>query len=127
MAADPQPRKHIDVLVVEDDVVLSDAIASYISKGGLIVRAAHSGSSAIRVLESHEPRVAILDYHLPDTTGLDLAFRLRGLLPDVSILLMSGVLEGLERESLEKAGIKVFVNKPLPLRALYRAVCQLIQ
>lgn len=79
------------------------------------------------MLERYEPRVAILDYHLPDITGLDLAFRLRGQVPSVSILLMSGVLEGLDRESLEKAGIKVFVNKPLPLRALYRAVCQLIQ
>jgi CheY-like chemotaxis protein len=78
------------------------------------------------VLEHYVPRVAILDYNLPNLTGLDLAFELRGLLPDVSIILMSGAVGGLKQEELEKAGIKVFVNKPLPLRSLYRAVRQMI-
>jgi DNA-binding response OmpR family regulator len=129
MAIDSPSTLPIDVLVVEDDVALSTAIVSYLTKAGLTVRAAHTGSMAFRVLEGHAPRIAVLDYNLPDISGLDIAFRLRGLLPHLPILLMSGAaLEGLEeRESLEKAGIKVFVNKPLPLAALYRAVRELIQ
>jgi hypothetical protein len=45
-------------------------------------------------------------------TGLDIAFRLPGLSPNLAILLMSGaVLPGLEeQEALKKAGIKVFIN-----------------
>jgi len=31
----------------------------------------------------------------------------------LSILLMSGAVGGLDQESLEKAGITVFINKPL--------------
>jgi CheY-like chemotaxis protein len=119
-------KQLIDVLLVEDDVALADTIVSYFTKGGLTVRVAHGGSSALAVLEHYAPRVAILDYNLPNRTGLDLAFELRGLLPDVSMILMSGAVGGLKQEQLENAGIRVFVNKPLPLRSLYRAVRQMI-
>jgi CheY-like chemotaxis protein len=120
--------EHIDVLLVDDDTELSLAIVSYFVKAGLSVRAASSGSAAFQLVGQAEPRIAILDYYLPDLTGLDIAFRLRGLLPTLPIVLMSGgVLEGLERESLDKAGIQLFVNKPLSLRALHQTVRQLIQ
>lgn len=116
-----------DVILVEDDVALADTMLSYLEKRGLTVRAVHTGSAAFSMLEKHEPRVAVVDYRLPDLTGLDVAFRLRGLLPALPIILMSGVLEGLERESLDKGGIKVFVNKPLSLKALHHAVSQFIE
>jgi CheY-like chemotaxis protein len=122
------PTQQIDVLLVDDDTDLSKVIVSYFLKNGLTVRAAASGSAAFKLVEQFEPRVAVLDYQLPDLTGLDIAFRLRGLLPALPIVLMSGgVLEGLGGESLDKAGIQLFVNKPLSLRALHQTVRQLIQ
>jgi DNA-binding response OmpR family regulator len=120
--------EHIDVLLVDDDTELSNTIVSYFVRAGLTVRAASSGSEAFKLLEQFEPRVAILDYQLPDLTGLDIAFRLQGLLPTLPIVLMSGgVLEGLRGNSLDKAGIQLFVNKPLSLRALHQLVRQLMQ
>jgi CheY-like chemotaxis protein len=120
--------ERIHLLLVVDDPQLSKAIVSYLVKAGLTVRAVSSGSAAFQLLEHVEPRAAILDYHLPDLTGLDVAFRLRGILPTLPIVLMSGgVLEGLERESLDKVGIRMFVNKPLSLRSLCQIVRQLLQ
>jgi CheY-like chemotaxis protein len=124
----PFRSEHIDVLFVDDDTELSKVIVSYFVRAGLTIRAASSGSEAFNLLEQFEPRVAILDYKLPDLTGLDIAFRLRGLLPALPIILMSGgVLEGLGVTSLDKAGIRLFVNKPLSLRALHQLVRQLMQ
>jgi two-component system OmpR family response regulator len=128
MTTVPTDRRGVcDVLIVEDDVRLADAMVSFLIPGGLEVRSAHSGSSALRMLERQAPRVAVLDYHLPDLTGLELAGRLRQQLPNLPIILMSGAVDDLEKEALEKSGIKVFVNKPLPFRALHRAILQLMR
>jgi two-component system, OmpR family, response regulator ResD len=54
-----------DVLVVEDDVDLGALMGSYLTRGGLDVRTAHSGSSALRLLENVQPKVAVLDFRLP--------------------------------------------------------------
>jgi DNA-binding response OmpR family regulator len=119
--------RRCDVLLVEDDVDLGALMGSYLARGGLDVRTAHSGSSALRLLESVQPKVAVLDFRLPDMNGVELSQKIRQLVPDLRIIMMSGAIDSLDRELLEKIGIKVFVNKPVPLRSLLRAVVQLMQ
>jgi DNA-binding response OmpR family regulator len=121
-----QPTR-CDVLIVDDEVMLGDAIARSLTRSGFNVRTAHSGSSALRLIDSCEPRVAILDHRLPDTTGVELAARLRERLPEVAVILMSGAVSDVDQEQLKKAGIMVFVNKPVPLAPLRQAVQRLLQ
>ena len=59
-------------------------------------------------------RVSLLDYNLPDTTGV------RAFLPETVIIMISGRIDGLPEKTLETIGITVFVNTPLPLGALRR-------
>jgi two-component system, OmpR family, response regulator len=116
-----------DVLVVDDDILLGDTIARALTRVGLEVRTAHSGSSALHVIGSSRPRVIVLDYRLPDMTGLQLAQALQQHLPDISIVLMSGMVDYIDRPTLEKAGIKVFITKPVPLAPLRQAVVKLLR
>ena len=116
-----------DVLLVEDDVALNDLMASYLKRGGLDVRTAHSGSSAMLLITKSTPRIAVLDYQLLDLNGTKLAMQLRQELPDLPIIMMSGAIGDLEQESLKKVGVRVFVNKPIPMRALLRACTDLLE
>ena len=118
--------RRCDVLLVEDDVDLGALMGSYLTRGGLDVRTAHSGSSALRLLENVQPKVAVLDFRLPDMNGVELSQKIIQILPDLRIIMMSGAIDSLEQELLEKIGVRVFVNKPVPLRALLRAVLQLL-
>jgi len=119
--------RRCDVLLVEDEVDLGALMGSYLARGGLDVRTAHSGSSALRLLENVHPQVAVLDFRLPDMNGVELSQKIIQVVPDLRIIMMSGAIDSLEQEMLKKIGIKVFVNKPVPLKALLRAVLQLLQ
>lgn len=114
-----------DVLIVEDDVAQCQELAEFIGRAGLSVAVAYGGRSALREAARHSPRVALLDYNLPDVTGVDLAEKLRAFLPDTAIIMMSGRIDGLSEKTLEQIGITVFVNKPLPLAPLRAAILKL--
>lgn len=116
-----------DVLIVEDELLQSQEMAAFLGRAGLSVQTAHSGSSALRQAAMYRPRVALLDYNLPDTTGVKLAQHLRALYPDLAMIMMSGRIDGLSEQTLKSIGISVFVNKPLPLGALRQAVVKLVR
>lgn len=114
-----------DVLIVEDEIIQCDEMADFLTRGGLSVQTAHDGATAIHAAKQAPARVALLDYNLPDMTGVQLAGRLRTLFPEMAIMITSGRIEGLSEETLKEIGITVFVNKPLPLGALRQAVLRI--
>lgn len=116
---------HCDVLIVEDDVVQCQELAEFIGRAGLSVAVAYGGKSAIREAARRTPRVALLDYNLPDATGVELAEKISAILPGTAIIMMSGRIDGVSEQTLEQAGIAVFVNKPLPLAPLRNAIVKL--
>jgi DNA-binding response OmpR family regulator len=116
-----------DVLIVEDDQALCEELIDALGRPGLHVTHANNRAQALEWAQSAPPRVALLDYNLPDCTGIELAEELRALLPRTAILLMSGRIESLPQETLRRIDIRVFINKPLPLRALREAVTQLVR
>jgi len=85
----PLPRherlRDIDILVVEDDAMLRRATSHALSECGARVTAAVSGKDV--ALESGLWKCAVLDYHLPDMTGVEIAVRLS---PETPVLMVSG-------------------------------------
>ena len=122
-----ESRSGCDVLIVEDDVIQSEEIAWYLARTGLAVQTAHNGSSALLRATTSRPRVALLDYNLPDITGVELAEQVRAFLPDAAIIIMSGRIDGLSKQTLERVRIAGFVNKPIPLGPLRKAVLDLVR
>jgi DNA-binding response OmpR family regulator len=114
-----------DVLIVEDDPVQCSEMSAFLARSGLAIFTAQDGWSARRGAAALRPRVVLIDFDLPDTTGLRLAEELRKILPEAAILMMSGRIDGLSENALGKIGITAFLNKPVPLGMLRRAVLQL--
>lgn len=117
---------HCHVLVVEDDAIQCAEMADYLRRSKLTVRVANDGASALRQASQHLPRVILLDFALPDMTGIQLARQLRERLPNAAFIMMSGHIDGLSERTLQQIGIAVFVNKPVPLGPLRQAVLKLV-
>jgi DNA-binding response OmpR family regulator len=116
-----------DVLIVEDDLAQCEEMAIHLARSGLDVNMAYNGWSACRQAAALKPRVILLDFDLPDINGVRLAEGFRKILPEAAILMMSGRIDGLSEYALERFGITVFLNKPVPHRALRRAVLKLVR
>jgi len=68
------------VLVVEDDASIRSLIAELLDDAGYRVLEADCGKMALSLAREHAPSVALVDYMLPDMSGLDVLERLRGYL-----------------------------------------------
>lgn len=58
------------ITVVDDDELFTDMIAEWLRDAGHLVGLTHSGAEALMMLDRIEPDLVILDYDLPDMSGL---------------------------------------------------------
>ena len=82
-------KRHPKILIVEDEKLLSWALARSLERSGYRVQQASTGQRAIADLESTAHDAVLVDYHLPDVDGLEVARRARRSNPETIVLLMS--------------------------------------
>jgi two-component system, OmpR family, response regulator len=70
-------RDHGELLVVDDEPFLRDAVAASLRFLGFEVSTAENGAEALRLARGHPFDLVVLDVMLPDTDGFDVVRRLR--------------------------------------------------
>jgi CheY-like chemotaxis protein len=93
----PKPR----VLVVDDERVIADTLATILNQAGYDASAIYSGAAAVERAKSDKPNLVITDVMMPDMNGIDAAIQIRFALPSCKILLFSG--QASTADLLEKA------------------------
>lgn len=89
------------ILVVEDDLSLSDVIAFTLRRAGFEILTAYDGLAALTTWEQQRPDLLVLDLNLPKLDGLDVCRRVR-LVDKTPIIMLSArsgdeaVVKGLE-------------------------------
>jgi DNA-binding NtrC family response regulator len=111
-----------DVLIVEDDPLQAEELACILERCGLVVRTILAGSPALHRVADLRPRVALVDFDLPDFDGVTLSERIRRLSPETALLVMSGRIDHLSEATLERVGIYKFFPKPVETGTLRRAI-----
>lgn len=111
-----QQGKH--VLLVDDDVMLSDLLKDYLIKEGYRVSVAHNGNGMRRVIDQSPVDIALVDLMLPQEDGLVLAHSLRAESLDIGIIILTGRGDTVERIIGLEMGADDYVVKPVDLREL---------
>lgn len=102
----------LNVLIVEHEADISDALADHLESDGHRVRVACNGRDALILIERDLPDVAIIDAALPDMLGHELAVLLRRACPTLrGVIATSGLPEGTS-ERAHRASADVCVAKP---------------
>ena len=84
-------QDRIRVIVIDDDVVLADALSQVWGQDGEIeiVGIAHSGEDGIALASRERPDVILMDHHLPDMTGASATATISAELPDTPIVMLT--------------------------------------
>jgi two-component system response regulator RegA len=78
------------ILIVDDDEVLRERLATAIRARGYEVRTAGSADEAMREVAKDSPEMAVLDLKMPGGSGLDLLKELRRVDPHTRVLMLTG-------------------------------------
>jgi DNA-binding NtrC family response regulator len=104
------------VLVVEDNPELAENLAEVLTGHGFQTRV--TGSVAAALAARPRPGAAIVDFALPDGTGIDVAERLKARDPAVKVLFVSGHGPELEKRLSGSLAREDRLEKPVPLERL---------
>ncbi len=112
-------KSELNILVVEDDATLREALEKAIAKEGyrcIAVKKPEEAESFARIKPIH---AALVDCMLPGKSGVDLCIRLREhMKEEVPVFLMSGIYrdKAFHQEAIKKVNGKKFFSKPLDLK-----------
>jgi two-component system phosphate regulon response regulator OmpR len=106
-----------EIIVVDDEADLREAVAGYLGRQGLSVRAA-SGGAELRALLAERPADAvILDIAMPGEDGLSIARSLRSQ-GDIGIVMLTAAADVVDRVVGLEVGADDYIAKPFDLREL---------
>ena len=107
------------LLVVEDESNLAEVVAVMLGQCGHEVRIASDGAAALKLAEEYVPDAALIDIGLPDTSGYEVARRLRKQpgFETVSLVALSGYTSAGHIRRARAAGFDHYLAKPTRLGA----------
>lgn len=116
------------ILLVEDDVRLSDLVRVYLNKQGYEVLVEYHGDSAVDRILQEKPDLVILDLMLPGKDGLSICRDVRTLY-EGPILILTAKEDDMDQVAGLELGADDYVKKPVEprvllarIRALFRRI-----
>ena len=106
------PRKLPQVLFIEDSDE-SRALVRRLLANKYIVLEASDPLDGLQLAEETHPNLILIDHSLPNMSGNEVTTRLKKMLPDTPIVIVSGDLSAGARERALAAGAVGFIPKPI--------------
>jgi DNA-binding response OmpR family regulator len=114
------------VLVVDDDVLVSDVVGRYLGRAGYQVTVAGDGEQALRAAQANPPDLVVLDLMLPGMPGLEVCRRLRAAGP-VPVVMLTALGEEEDRILGLELGADDYITKPFSPRELVLRVASVLR
>jgi two-component system, NtrC family, response regulator HydG len=112
----------VNVLVVDDDIAICRILHRMLSDEEYQVQISQSVADALGSIEKKAFDVYVMDYKLPDGTGLDVAERIRSKGSKAPIILISGYDPSAVALRAEKLQIFDIIEKPFSRATICNAV-----
>jgi two-component system phosphate regulon response regulator PhoB len=117
------------ILVVEDEQAIRDLIAFGLRRAGLQVALADNSQAARASIGDRRPDLILLDWMLPDTSGLELARQLRRdeNTRDIPIIMLTARADEADKIAGLEGGADDYVTKPFSARELLARIQALLR
>ena len=115
------------LLVVEDDVEVSQRIEAACASDGLNCHIAETGAEALEMTQIYDYAAIILDILLPDICGFDIISRLRAINNNTPILMLSGLSATEDKVKSLTMGADDYITKPFSKSELLARIYAIIR
>jgi len=105
-------KKHVNILLVDDDVDYIEVTAFFLKSKGYNVDIATSGEEGIEKVKKGNVHIVLLDYYMPGLTGEDVINKVREFNKEIIIILQTG-FSGQQppAETLQRLNIQNYHDK----------------
>lgn len=109
------------ILIIEDEAAIADLLEYGLSKEGYLTRKAHTGADGWRTLETFKPDLLLLDWMLPDESGLDICKKVTAA-SNIPILMITAKSDITDKILGLEFGADDYITKPFDLREVVARV-----
>ncbi|HFB65018.1 MAG TPA: sigma-54-dependent Fis family transcriptional regulator [Aeromonadales bacterium] len=108
----------ISILIIEDEAILGQNIAKFLSRSGFNVNLCDNGIDGLALIAKQSFDILLLDYNLPDMNGLDILAKCLKNDPSMKVIMMTGEGNIEIAVTAMKSGAFDYLAKPLVLKEL---------
>lgn len=106
------------LLIVDDEVGITDEVKSFFEEEGYQVFTADTAKEGIELVSQLKPDVLLLDMKLPDMSGLNVLQISKAISPATKVIVNTGYVDQPTIDEAEKMGRDAFLQKPFDLMVL---------
>ena len=99
-------------ILVEDNETLRHELAHYLSEEGFAMRGLDCDNDFNEALTIQSANILILDLTLPEEDGISITKRIRRMMPDLGIILLTARARSSDRMEGCAAGADIYLTKP---------------
>ena len=118
------------ILVVDDDILVVEALRGLLSASGYEVKVATRGREALDILNRESFDLLILDVVMPKMTGFDVCCNVRNRddeMGNVKIMMLTAKTERGDPEMDKKCGCDLYLPKPIDPGRLKALIKELLE
>jgi two-component system response regulator HydG len=101
------------ILLIEDDLTFSRILEGFLNKHGFKVTVSHQGKDGLKVFSSKAFDLALVDYRLPDLSGMDILLEMKKVSPAIPVIIMTGFSDIRTAVKVIKLGAFEYITKPV--------------
>jgi DNA-binding NarL/FixJ family response regulator len=122
--ASPETSTPLRIAIADDHPMVREGTESLLnnSEGMVPLWSASDGATCLRMIRENRPDVLLLDLHLPDLHGLEVARRIRAEAPEVKVVIITGYDYQAYRRELQQMGISIVIDKAATGREIIAAI-----
>lgn len=115
-----------NILVVEDNEIVSDLISELLNKVGLNVSIVTNGALAVDIVEEQIFDLIFMDMHMPVMDGFSASKNIRNKKIKTPIILLTADTKDSLAEECDKIGINDLITKPIDIGLFYQVLLKSI-
>lgn len=121
-APDYDPEAQIKILVVDDDTNLRETLAELLEMEGYATAQAANGQECVEMVEREFFNLILMDYNLPDETGLNLIKKIRSFNAETQIIMVTAYASLNAMIKAMHEAVYDFLIKPVDFDYLKRTI-----